>query len=159
MIKVKYIILQIVFGFFIQLLLSEFLAIDTIRPDFIVILVLYWSNNHGRLFGMIMGFIVGFLSDLAGTASFFGLSPLTYLITGYLMGTLRNKTSTINLFYFTILWIIILCVQFLISCSVRYQHLFGINNILFWSKWAGTCVYTLCFCGIFQFIYPLRRGS
>tara|TARA_B100000029_G_C17577990_1_gene958758 strand:- start:1100 stop:1603 length:504 start_codon:yes stop_codon:yes gene_type:complete len=158
MIKIKNILIQITSVFFIQLLLSDFLAIGTIRPDFMVILVLYWSNNYGRLFGMIMGFIIGFLSDLSGTASFFGLSPLTYLVTGYLIGSLKNKIPTINLFYFSILWIFILCFQFFISSAIRYQHLIGVNNVLFWSNWIGTCVYTLCFCGIFQFIYPLQRN-
>ena len=70
----------------IQLLIADFLALKTIRPDFMVILVLYWAIKHGRLAGTISGFLIGMLIDLSGTASFFGLSPLIYSVTGYLGG-------------------------------------------------------------------------
>ena len=47
----------------IQLMFSDLLAIDTVRPDFCVILVLYWSIMHGRMFGTVM-VLIGLLIDL-----------------------------------------------------------------------------------------------
>ena len=58
-----------------QLLLVDFLSINTVRPDFLIILVLYWSIKHGKSVGTLYGFIIGLSVDLSGTASFFGLSP------------------------------------------------------------------------------------
>ena len=141
----------------IQLLLADFLAINTVRPDFIVILVLYWSLRYGRLIGIVFGFFIGLLVDLSGTSSFFGLSPLTYTITGYLGGNLIGKYSTMSLLYFSLAWIGVLAFHFLVFSLVQYQHIFGVNTFLFWSKWFGTCLYTLCFAGILQFIYPLHK--
>ena len=73
---------------FIQILFSDFLAVETVRPDFLVILVLYWAVKYGRTVGTLAGFLIGLIIDLSGTASFFGLSPLIYSITGYLGGYL-----------------------------------------------------------------------
>ena len=42
----------------LQLMLSDLLAIDTVRPDFCVILILYWSIMYGRLVGTVSGFII-----------------------------------------------------------------------------------------------------
>ena len=141
----------------LQLLLADFLAIDTVRPDFIVIVVLYWSLRYGRLVGIVFGFLIGLLVDLSGTASFFGLSPLTYSITGYLGGSLMEKYSTMGLLYFSLAWIGVLAFHFLIFSIVHYQNIFGVNTFLFWSKWFTTCLYTLCFAGILQFIYPIHK--
>ena len=100
---------------------------------------------------------VGSLVDLSGTATFFGLTPLIYSVTGYLGGNLAGSYSKINPFYFSITWITILAFQFLIFCGVQYQDLWFINWHLFFGKWLGTTLYTLSFAGILQFIYPLHR--
>lgn len=140
-----------------QLLLADFLSIGTIRPDFLVILVLYWSIKYGRTTGTIAGFLIGLLIDLSGTASYFGLSPLIYSVTGYLGGYLMGTYSRLNPIYFSISWIAILIFQFLIFCVFQYQDIWIINPQLFWVKWFGTTIYTLSFAGILQVIYPLHK--
>ena len=146
-----------VFVWLMQLILSDFLAIETVRPDFPVILILYWSVKYGRTAGTVSGFMLGLLVDLSGTATFFGLSPLIYSITGYLGGNLSGSYTRINPFHFSIIWITILAFQFLIFCGVQYQDLWLINWYLFLSKWLGTTLYTLTFVAILQFIVPLHR--
>ena len=146
-----------VFVWLMQLILSDFLAIETVRPDFLVILILYWSVKYGRTAGTVSGFMLCLLVDLSGTATFFGLSPLIYSITGYLGGNLTGSYSKINPFYFSITWISILAFQFLIFCVVQYQDLWFINWYLFFGKWLGTTLYTLSFIGILQFIFPIHR--
>ena len=142
---------------FIQLIVSDFLAIDNVRPDFIVILILYWSIKNGRFFGVISGTLLGFIVDLTGTANFFGLSPLIYSITGYLSGNLHGKYKNLNSFYFSMAWIVVILVQFLIFCAVQYQEIWVVDKELFIGKWIGTSIYTLVFLGIIQFIYPLNK--
>ena len=145
------------FVWLMQLILSDFLAIETVRPDFPVILILYWSVKYGRAVGTVSGFLLGLLVDLSGTATFFGLSPLIYSVTGYLGGNLAGSYTKINPFYFSITWITILAFQFLIFCGVQYQDLWFINWHLFFGKWLGTTLYTLSFVAILQFIFPLHR--
>ena len=55
--------------FFMQFYLAEFLSINMIRPDFITIFVLYTAIKFGRFYGVIAGFILGLLTDLAGEGS------------------------------------------------------------------------------------------
>ena len=140
-----------------QLLLVDFLSIGTIRPDLLVILVLYWSIKYGRTIGIIAGFLIGLLIDFSGTASYFGLSPLIYSVTGYLGGYLKGTYSRLNPIYFSISWVAILIFQFLIYCVVQYQDILMTNPQLFWAKWLGTTIYTLSFAGILQVIYPLHK--
>jgi len=142
---------------FMQIIVADLLAIDSVRPDFVVILILYWSIKYGRFFGIISGTVLGLIFDLSGTANFFGLSPLIYTITGYISGNLHGVYTKLNPFYFSISWIIILCFQFLIFCSVQYQDIWVINQKIFFGKWIGTSIYTIAFTGILQFIHPLHR--
>lgn len=143
----------------IQLLFVDFLSIGTIRPDFLVILVLYWSVKYGRTVGIVSGFLIGLLIDLSGTASFFGLSPLIYSISGYLGGYLSGQYSRLNPIYFTVSWIAILAFQFLIFCTIQYQDIWLLNPQIFWGKWFGTTIYTVSFTGIFQVVFPLHKLS
>jgi len=141
----------------LQIIFSDFLSINTVRPDFCVILILYWSLVYGRTMGIGAGFLFGLLVDLSGSGTFFGLSPLSYTITGYLAGGLYHYRSRLNPFYFSLSWIAILFFQFFIYCSVQYQDLWEIDRQVFWGKWFGTAIYTISFVGILQFIYPISK--
>tara|TARA_B100000214_G_C23857112_1_gene576237 strand:- start:131 stop:604 length:474 start_codon:yes stop_codon:yes gene_type:complete len=147
-----------IFVWFMQIIIADVLSIDTIRPDFCVILILYWSVIHGRPLGIFAGFFMGLIIDLSGAGLFFGLSSLTYTITGYFSGILHNAYSRINPFYFSLSWILILLFHFLIYCGVQYQGLWELDIQLFIGKWIGTSIYTIAFVGILQFIYPLNRS-
>ncbi len=141
----------------LQIIFSDFLSINTVRPDFCVILILYWSLVYGRTMGIGAGFLFGLLVDLSGSGTFFGLSPLSYTITGYLAGGLYHYRSRLNPFYFSLSWIAILFFQFFIYCSVQYQDLWEIDRQIFWGKWFGTAIYSISFVGILQFIYPISK--
>jgi len=141
----------------LQIIFSDFLSINTVRPDFCVILILYWSLIYGRTMGIGAGFLFGLLVDLSGSGTFFGLSPLSYTITGYLAGGLYHYRSRLNPFYFSLSWIAILFFQFFIYCSVQYQDLWEIDRQIFLGKWFGTAIYSISFVGILQFIYPISK--
>ena len=98
----------------LQLLLSDSLSISSVRPDFCAILILYWSLIYGRTFGICSGFLFGLIVDLSGSGIFFGLSPLTYTITGYLGGGLGENHTKLNPFYTSLSWIVILLFHFCI---------------------------------------------
>lgn len=141
----------------LQLTLADLLMIDTIRPDFIGILIIYWSVKNGRFVGTLSGMIFGIIFDLSGTANFFGLSPLIYTITGYLSGNLKGMYSKINPLFYNFFWVTILLLHFFIFCIVNYQEILIVDIDLFFGKWIGTSIYTISFMVILQFVFPLNR--
>ena len=141
----------------VQLTIVDLFIIDTVRPDFIGILIMYWSVNYGKFTGTVSGLIFGLIFDLSGSALYFGLSPLIYSTTGYLSGNLKGLYSKINPLFFNLAWIGIFILQFFIFCIVNYQEILIIDVDLFFGKWIGTSIYTITFMLIMQFIYPLNR--
>lgn len=140
-----------------QLLFIDLFTIGTIRPDFLLILVIYFSISNGRFIGTALGFLLGLLIDISGAAIFFGLSPLTYTITGYLAGNLKGLYNNISPIYFMIIWILILFFHFFIFCIVVYQDIWVINKSMFLARWMGTSGYTILFIVILQFFYPFNK--
>ena len=107
--------------------------------------------------GIISGFVIGVLVDLSGAASFFGLSPLIYSITGYLSGNLKGLFNKINPILFVFLWVAIIFIQAFIFCLVHNQYLLAINLSLFYKNWFATGLYTLSFIIVLQIIYPIHK--
>ncbi len=141
----------------IQLTVADFFMIDTVRPDFIGILIMYWAVKYGRFLGTVSGMIFGIIFDFSGSALFFGLSPLIYSLTGYLSGNLKGLYSKVNPFYYNLFWVTIFLIQFFIFCIVHYQEILILDLELFFGKWFGTSIYTISIMVILQFIYPLNR--
>ena len=151
-----------VFGLIIlavKILLSDFLSINGIRPDFILIFIMYTSVRFGSFQGVSLGFILGIIADLLGIGTSFGLSPLTYTLTGYILGILfyHNKIHSQN--HFHLIWICIILFHFLCTTFIRYQSIVFENPVHFILLWILTSIYTLGFTGILQVINPLYKKS
>ena len=142
--------------FFLQFYLAEFLSINMIRPDFMTIFILYTAIKFGRFYGVIAGFILGLFTDLAGVGSYFGLSSLTFSLTGYLTGYLKDQYNRLIPLYFHLTWIGIIFLQFLIYSFVRYQYLYETDFISFLEKWLLTMGYTMGFILVLQLIIPFK---
>ena len=89
--------------------------------------------------------------------SFFGLTSLTYVITGYLSGFLYGKYYKMIPTYYHLTWLGIILFHFFIYSFIRYQDLFETTMTVFWLKWILTSGYTLGFLAIFQMIIPLQQ--
>ena len=76
---------------FLQMMLSDFLTIRGLRPDFVLIFVVYLSLRWGSLAGIIAGFSLGLVEDFLSASSLIGLAPLTKSITGFLVGRLQGR--------------------------------------------------------------------
>ena len=144
---------------FFQILFVESLAINTIRPDFLVLFIIYITISNGRLIGLIMGFTIGLISDLSGVGSYFGLSPLSLSITAYLSGFLYLKYERLFPYVFHSIWIIILILHFYIITYFRFQSVFLSSKTEFFVIWIITFGYTFIFFIIMQYFFPLREAS
>ena len=143
--KINKLFLQFLCVWLLEVLFLDLFSINNIRPDFLVILVLYWSIKFGRTIGIISGFIVGIVVDFTGTASFFGLSPLIFSITGYLSGNLKGLYNKVNPLFYTFLWILIIFIQAFIFSLIHNQNLLISDVGLFFKRFLGIGSYTLMF--------------
>ncbi len=80
--------------FLLQLYLADFFTVGEIRPDFVLLFLVFISARYGRMTGIIVGFGTGLLQDLIGSFSTLGASALAKAIVGYVLGTL-NGTMTV----------------------------------------------------------------
>ena len=144
---------------FFQILFVESLAINAIRPDFLVLFIIYITISNGRLIGLIIGFTIGLISDLSGVGSYFGLSPLSLSITAYLSGFLYLKYERLFPYVFHSIWIIILILHFYIITYFRFQSVFLSSKTEFFVIWIMTFGYTFIFFIIMQYFFPLREAS
>ena len=143
--------------FILQFFLSELLAIQYYRPDFVVIFILYFGLFFGSYYGVIAGFIIGLFIDLTPLASYFGLSSMTYSITGFLAGQLKDKYIRWSLIAFHAAWLCIIAFHFFVFTYVRYQLLFEVDILQYLLRWFLTMSYTLIFLLILQFFFPIKR--
>lgn len=149
-----WLLLLVVFIF--QYLLSDILTIKYYRPDFIVIYILYFGLFFGPFYGVISGFCIGLLVDFTPMVSYFGISPLTYSITGFFAGHLQNKYNRLSPFVFHSIWIVLIAFHFLVFTYFKYQLLFEIDKLQFIFRWFASYIYTLFFFLIFQYFFPIK---
>ena len=149
-----WLLLLVVFIF--QYLLSDILTIKYYRPDFIVIYILYFGLFFGPFYGVISGFCIGLLVDFTPMVSYFGISPLTYSITGFFAGHLQNKYNRLSPFVFHSIWVVLIAFHFLIFTYFKYQLLFEIDKLQFIFRWFASYIYTLFFLLIFQYFFPIK---
>ncbi|MCI0513658.1 rod shape-determining protein MreD [candidate division KSB1 bacterium] len=91
---VFYLVLALI-AFLAQLILTAFIEIKGIRPDFLLLVVLWISVQEGQFSGTLAGFGLGLMQDIFET-QFIGLSALTKSIVGFgaaLMPLSDLKTS------------------------------------------------------------------
>ncbi len=140
---------------FLQMILSDFLTIRGLRPDFILIFVVYLSLRWGSLTGVVAGFILGLVEDILSAGSLMGLAPLTKSLTGFLVGRLQGRYIRMSPVTFHAAWVGIMMAHFFIFIYVNYQSVFETNSSIFWKTYIFSAVYTFIFIGMFQVIKPL----
>ena len=143
--------------FIIQFLLSDILTIQYYRPDFMVIYILYFGLYFGPFYGVLGGFFIGLLVDITPMVSYFGISPLTYSLTGFFSGYLQNRYNRVSPFVYHSLWIVLTAFHFLIFSYIKYQLLFEIDKALFIFRWLFSFFYTLFFLLILQYFFPIKE--
>ena len=142
-----------------QFLLVDFLSLNLIRPDFLVIYILFIGLSKGKFVGTMTGFFLGLISNLFGIGSLFGLESLSLSIVGYLAGYLTNSYEKLLPYIFHSIWLIIIFIHFFIICYFRFQNIYLLDLSDFLFNWLASVSYTLLFIIAIQFIYPLKDAS
>ena len=152
----------IIFGLsatILQILLSDLLSIKLIRPDFILIFLLYLTIWEGRIAGIITGFLLGLLVDFVGVASYFGLSALLYTGFTYILGVIYNKYSKWPPILYHSFWSLSVVLLYFIRFSITSARLLDYNPQVFWGNVLFSSLYTLAFAIIVLLFLPLTRDN
>ena len=148
-----------IFVFLFQIFFVDFLTINNIRPNLLIIYILYVSIIYGRMVSVFLAFIIGIVTDLFSAASYLGLTSLTLSITAYLSGYLYGKYERLLLYIFHLCWLSIFFLHFFILNYFLFQSLYISEKINFIIIWLASSSYTLIFIFILQFFYPLKEAS
>ena len=141
----------------LQMMLSDFLTIRGLRPDFVLIFVVYLSIRWGSLAGIIGGFSLGLAEDFLSAGSLMGLAPLTKSITGFLVGRLQGRYNRMSPITFHAAWVGIMMVHFFIFIYVNYQSVYVTNPDIFLKTYIFATAYTFIFIVVLQAIMPLSK--
>ena len=142
-----------------QLISSELLAINQISPDFLLIFVLYSTLIFGRFKGILIAFSLGFISDLSGIGSYFGLHPLLLSTASYAISFLIGRYEKMLPYIFYSYWIVIILLYFFIMAYFRFQVLFLSNFSGYIIQSIYLFLYTFAFIFILQFFYSIEQAS
>jgi len=143
----------------VQIFLSNLISIRGIRPDLLIIFVIYIAVNYGSFKGVLSGFLIGIIASIFDSGITFGILPLVYSIVGYSGGYLKSQHYRITPFYFNFSCFLIIVGSFFIYSYFNYNYLFYNDFQIFVRIWIKTTLYTLSLLVIVQFIVPLRKIS
>ena len=91
----KLVITSLVVALLIKLIPWEGVAL-LVRPDFLLLMLLYWAVHEPRHIGQGMGFFLALLMDVADSA-LLGQHPLVYVMAIFLAQTLRLRILQLSL--------------------------------------------------------------
>jgi len=100
-----YLVLTLLVFLLLQTVLAPRIAIGSLQPDFVILIVLFFALYRGSVRGAIFGFVVGFLEDL-GNPQYLGLNALVKSVMGFMVGEVGRKTFPDNAFLLFILFAI-----------------------------------------------------
>jgi rod shape-determining protein MreD len=150
-------ILPVSIVFFLQIFLSNLISIRGIRPDFVVILMVYFALEQGSLRGVVFGFLSGLIISIFDNSAVLGVLSLSYSIIGYGIGLLKDYKRRISPYQFNLIVLSIVVFAFFIYNYFNYDAIFYNDLPMFLLYLLRSMVYTISLLIIAQFIIPLRK--
>ena len=118
-----------------QLYVAPLLQVGNIKPDFILILLIFVSARYGRVAGIAIGFGAGLFQDLTGSLTVLGASALVKSCVGFAVGTLNGNLTVwtgriVNLYIYTALAGHAVVYQYIMLQGFTALPALYLNNIL-----------------------------
>ncbi|HDL18561.1 MAG TPA: rod shape-determining protein MreD [Bacteroidetes bacterium] len=136
-----------------QLTFANLLSVYSIKPDFVLIFVIYISFRFGRLWGGVGGFAAGIIEDSFITV-LFGLNALCKTFVGFLVSVFPWRiTGRATPDAALLLFLAALVHDFLFNVIYSLGSGTGLFFIFFRFALPGA-LYTLLFGSIFHAIFP-----
>jgi len=116
---------------FLALVLHVFLMSWSIfrrgKPDFLLLLVIFWSWRRGGREGTVVGFVAGLLMDLF-FSPLLGLYSFSFALIGFLIGEVRERVYRENILIFLIVIAAVSLLSRIITSA--WLGIFGISSFL-----------------------------
>ena len=126
----------VVIAFVLQCTVAKSIALASISPNILIIVVATISLMHGQIEGMVTGFFTGLLVDIQ-FSSILGIYALIYLLTGFLCGIFTQYYTKDNIklpmLVFTVSELaygIVVCLLMFILRSEFHFAFYFIHNII-----------------------------
>ncbi len=102
--NIKWILLFLFSILFQSIIVDNLLSIKGIRPDFVIITLVFFGLEFGSVYAIIAGFLVGLMQGLGFFGSgFIGLSSLANSMTGFYVGFFQKSNRKFNHLFFLII--------------------------------------------------------
>ena len=93
----------------LQLTLVPMIAIGSIAPNLVMVLIVYYTLKNGQIYGTVLGFILGFLLDLF-SGGLIGAFMFSFTLSAFIAGYFYNENKIeLNTATFFFLMIVSLC--------------------------------------------------
>jgi rod shape-determining protein MreD len=135
------------------------ISVENIAPNLILILVVYFTLKEGQIFGTLLGFGLGFLSDLI-SGGLLGAYMFSFTIGGFITGYFYNENKldiNLNSYFFLFILFVISLISLFISSAIAGST--SNSDILFLLFAGGLlpAVYTTFF-GVPVVVFSSKKG-
>ena len=127
--------ISLILVFLGQQYIAPILQVGNIKPDFILILLIFISARYGRVAGIAIGFGAGIFQDLTGSLTVLGASALVKSCVGFVVGTLNGNLTVwtgrvVNLYIYASLAGHAILYQSVMLLGLSAPPALFLNNIL-----------------------------
>ena len=146
-------------AFIIQSTVVEHIAIRGIKPDFILIILIYVSLRSGSMIGVILGFSIGLLQDFYGPPANLGLNALCKSLLGFSVGIGKE-----GLYKDSMLVLMLTLVISYITHDIIYHIIdarFTLDAVVSWFVGVSlpSVFYTVVLSLLLIYVFAYRRGQ
>ncbi len=162
MIRPQYIISILLFFplLLIQTTVIPLIAIDTVIPDLILILLVYYSITQGQIYGSVLGFVYGFLFDII-TGSLLGSAMIAKTLAGFTAGYFSSENKQ-DQYLISYNFALIVLVSSLVDSTINafFSAINFTSNIflLFFQYALLPAIYTSAIALMVMIFYPKRKS-
>lgn len=129
-------------GLFLQVTLLNFFSVFGVKPDLVLILVVFNAFLRGSREGSLVGFLGGLFEDLAA-GSYVGMNALSFMAAGYLVGLTESKlykdSSLIAVF---LVWLSSFTAQIINYILLSLMEVYINPGVALFSVFIPTATYT-----------------
>ena len=146
-------------AFIIQSTVVEHISIRGIKPDIILIILIYVSLRSGSMIGVILGFSIGLLQDFYGPPANLGLNALCKSLLGFGVGIGKE-----GLYKDSMLVLMLTLVISYITHDIIYHIIdarFTLDAVVSWFVGVSlpSVFYTVVLSLLLIYVFAYRRGQ